>query len=67
LADRFYGLNINQQIPSQVVEGASTGGASAPIELRVSDTVYTHKIRVILALETLLNYMRSSKETSPIA
>ena len=67
MADRFYGLTINQHMPSQVVEGASTGGASAPIELRVSDTVYTSKHRVILAVENLLNYLRSSKETSPIA
>lgn len=67
MADRFYGLNLNQQTPSQVVEGAATGGAAAPIELRVNDTVYASKYRVILALETLLNYMKSSRETSPIA
>lgn len=67
MADRFYGLNLNQQVPSLVVEGAATGGAAAPIELRVNDTVYASKYRVILALETLLNYMKSSRETSPIA
>jgi hypothetical protein len=54
-------------MPSQVVEGAATGGAAAPIELRVNDTVYASKYRVILALENILNYLRSSKETSPIA
>lgn len=67
MADRFYGVTLNQQIPSQVVEGASTGGASATVELRVNDTAYTNKIKVILAVENLLNYLRSSKETSPIA
>jgi hypothetical protein len=67
MPDRFYGLNINQQVPTQVVEGAATGGASAPIELRVNDTVYASKYRVILAVENLLNYLRSSRETSPIA
>lgn len=67
MPDRFYGLKIGQHMPSQVIEGAATGGAAAPIELRVNDTVYTHKIRVILALENILNYLRSSKETSPIA
>ena len=67
MADRFYGVILNQQIPSQVVEGASTGGAGATVELRVSDTAYTSKIKVILAVENLLNYLRSSKETSPIA
>lgn len=49
------------------MEGAATGGAAAPIELRVNDTVYASKYRVILAVENLLNYLRSSKETSPIA
>jgi hypothetical protein len=67
MPDRFYGLRIGQQMPSQVVEGAATGGAAAPIELRVNDTVYASKYRVILALENILNYLRSSKETSPIA
>jgi hypothetical protein len=67
MADKYYGLKIGQQTPSQVVEGAASGGVNAPIELRVNDTVYASKYRVILALETLLNYMQSSKETSPIA
>jgi hypothetical protein len=67
MPDRYYGLRIGQQMPSQVVEGSATGGAAAPIELRVNDTVYASKYRVILAVENLLNYMRSSKETSPIA
>lgn len=67
MADRFYGVVLNQYMPSQVVEGASTGGASATVELRVSDAVYTNKLNVILAVENLLNYLRSSKETSPIA
>ena len=67
MPNRFYGLNINQHMVSQVVEGAATGGAAAPIELRVNDTVYASKIRVILALENILSYLQSSKETSPIA
>ena len=67
MPNRFYGLNINQHMVSQVVEGAASGGAGATVELRVSDTVYAQKIRVILALETILTYLQSSKETSPIA
>ena len=67
MADRFYGLIINQHQPSQVIEGAATGGAAATIELRVNDTVYAQKMRVILAVETLLLYLKSAKETSPIA
>jgi len=67
MADRFYGVVLNQHMPSQVIEGAASGGAGATVELRVNDTVYAQKIRVILAVENLLNYLRSSKETSPIA
>lgn len=67
MADRFYGLILNQYKPSDVIEGASTGGASATVELRVNDTVYANKINVIYAVRTLLNYLESSKETSPIA
>ena len=67
MPDRFYGLKIGQHMPSQVIEGAATGGAAAPIELRVNDTVYTYKIRVILAVENLLNYLKSNRETSPIS
>ena len=67
MPNRFYGLIINQHMVSQVVEGAASGAGAAPIELRVSDTVYAQKIRVILALETILSYLQSSKETSPIA
>ena len=67
MADRFYGVILGQHMPSQVVEGAATGGASATVELRVNDTAYAEKMRVILAVENLLNYLRSSKETSPIA
>ena len=67
MADRFYGVILGQHMTSQVVEGASTGGASATVELRVNDTAYTEKMRVILAVENLLRYLQSSKETSPIA
>jgi hypothetical protein len=67
MADRFYGVINNQYMPSQVIEGAATGGAAATVELRVNDTMYANKIKVILAVENLLNYLRSSKETSPIA
>lgn len=51
-------------MPVSVVEQAST--SSKVVELRVNDTVYTRKLDVIIAVEALLNYLKT-KETSPIA
>lgn len=65
MADRYYSVIKGEHMVSQVTEGGST--SSEAIELRVSDTIYAQKMDVILGVETLLNYLRSSKETSPIA
>ena len=65
MADRFYSVLLGEQTIDKVTEAAST--TSEAIELRVSDTIYTRKIDVIFGVRTLLNYLESSKETSPIA
>lgn len=64
MADRFYSVIKGEQLPHQVTEGAST--SSEAIELRVSDTIYTTKLDVILGVKALLNYLEAT-ETSPIA
>ena len=64
LADRFYSVIKGEHLPEQVTEGAST--SSEAIELRVSDTIYTDKIDVILGLRAILAYLET-RETSPIA
>lgn len=66
MADRFYGVAIGGQQPTNVTEGAATGGAGAPIELRISDAAYADKLRVLNALEAIKNYLQT-KETTPIA
>lgn len=66
MADRFYGVALGGQQPKDVTEGGATGGASAPIELRINDTVYGNKLQVLMALEAIENYL-ATKETSPIA
>ena len=65
MADRFYSVLLGEQTIDKVTEAAST--TSEAIELRVSDSIYTRKIDVIFGVRTLLNYLESSKETSPIA
>lgn len=65
MADRFYSVILGEHNLDQVTEGSAT--SSEAVELRVSDAIYTNKIDVILAVETLLNYLKSAKETSPIA
>lgn len=64
MADRFYSVVKGEQLPSQVTEGASTSGEA--IELRINDSIYTNKLDVILGLEAILNYLKTT-ETSPIA
>ena len=64
MANRFYSVILGEHLPVQVTEGAST--SSEAIELRVSDTIYTKKMDVILGSEAIRNYIRT-KETSPIA
>lgn len=53
-------------MPVNVTEGAATGGAAAPIELRISDTAYANRLYVLAALEAIKNYLQT-KETTPIA
>lgn len=64
MADRFYGIAVGGQLPKDVTESGST--TSAAIELRISDTAYTTKKHVLMALEGLEAYLQL-KETSPIA
>lgn len=64
MADRFYSVIKGEHLPEQVTEGSST--SSEAIELRVSDTIYTNKIDVILGLRAILGYLET-RETSPIA
>lgn len=65
MADRFYGVAIGGMQPKDVTEGAATGGAAAPVELRVSDVVYANKIQVIQGLEAIANYLKTV-EGNPI-
>lgn len=64
MANRFYSVIKGEQMPELVTEGSSTSGEA--IELRVSDTIYSDKLAVILGVEALLNYLKT-KETNPIA
>lgn len=64
MADRFYSVIKGEHFPHQVTEGSST--SSEAIELRVSDTIYTNKIDVLLGLRAIVAYLET-KETSPIA
>ena len=64
MADRFYSVILGEQMVHQVTEGAATSGEA--IELRVADTIYTTKLDVILGLEAIANYLKTT-ETSPIA
>lgn len=66
MADRFYGVARGGTLPVNVTEGAATGGASAPVELRISDTEYSNSMQVLAALEAIKNYLQT-KETRPIA
>jgi hypothetical protein len=64
VADRFYSVIKGEHFPSQVTEGAST--SSEAIELRVSDTIYTDKMAVLLGLKAIEAYLQT-RETNPIA
>ena len=64
MADKFFSVIKGEHFPVQVTEGGST--SSEAIELRVSDTIYTNKMDVILGVRALLMYLET-KETSPIA
>jgi len=64
MADRFYSVVKGEQMTHLVTEGAST--SSEAIELRVNDSIYANKLDVILGLEAIVNYLKTT-ETSPIA
>lgn len=64
MADRFYSVVKGEQMVHEVTEGAAT--SSEAIELRVSDTIYTTKLDVILGLKAIIGYLETT-ETSPIA
>lgn len=64
MADKFYSVLAGETIAPLVTEGSSTSGEA--IELRVSDSVYSSKLTVILGLRAILNYLEGT-ETSPIA
>ena len=64
MANKFYSVILGEQLAEQVTEGSSTSAEA--IELRVSDTIYTTKLDVILGLKAILQYLETI-ETSPIA
>ena len=64
MANRFYSVVLGEGLAEQVTEGASTSAEA--IELRVSDTIYTNKLDVILGLKAIQQYLEGT-ETSPIA
>lgn len=64
MADKFYSVSLGEQMEHQVTEGGSTSGEA--IELRVNDSIYSDRLAVQIALETL-EYYFATKETNPIA
>lgn len=64
MADRFYSVILGEEMTHEVTEDSST--SSEAIELRVSDSIYANKLDVILGLEAIMNYLKTT-ETSPIA
>jgi hypothetical protein len=64
MADRFYSVVKGEHFPEQVTEGGST--SSEAIELRVSDSIYSDKMAVLLGLKAIVAYLET-RETTPIA
>lgn len=64
MADRFYSCIVGESAAHEVTEGAST--SSEAIELRVSDTAYSNKLEVLMAVRAILQYLETV-ETNPIA
>lgn len=64
MADRFYSVIKGEGLPHQVNEASST--SSEAIELRVSDSIYSDKLSVIIGLKAILAYLET-RETTPIA
>jgi len=64
MADRFYSVALGDQLPKDVTEGSST--SSEAVELRVSDSIYSDKMAVLIGVRAILAYLETV-ETSPIA
>ncbi len=64
MADRFYSVILGEGLAHQVTEGSSTSGEA--IELRVSDSIYSDKLAVIIGVEAIEQYLATT-ETNPIA
>lgn len=64
MANRFYSVVLGEGLPHMVTEGAATSAEA--VELRVSDTIYTKKLDVLIAIEAIEAYIQAT-ETSPIA
>ena len=66
--DRYYGIGkAETNIRNAVTESSSSGGADAVIELRINEAAYGNKFYCICAVEALLRYLKSNRETSPIS
>ncbi len=61
MADRFYGAAVGANLPNDVTEAAST--TSAAVELRVSDTAYSDRRAVIIALRAIMRYLEAVEKT----
>ena len=61
MADKFYGAAIGANLPQDVTEAAST--TSAAVELRISDTAYSDRRAVIIALRAIERYLEAVEKT----
>lgn len=61
MADRFYGAAVGANLPNDVTEAAST--TSAAIEVRISDTAYSDRRAVIIALRAIERYIEAVEKT----
>jgi hypothetical protein len=61
LADRFYGAAVGANLPQDVTEAATT--TSAAVELRISDTAYSDRRAVIIALRAIERYLEAVEKT----
>lgn len=61
MADRFYGAAVGANLPNDISEAAST--TSREIELRISDTAYSDRRAVIIALRAIERYLEAVEKT----
>ncbi len=61
MADRFYGAAVGANLPQDVTEAATT--TSAAVELRISDTAYSDRRAVIIALRAIERYLEAVEKT----